>query len=220
MADLRNCERCGTPFEPRREHARFCSARCRVAWNREHTGALRQDASALDWSIVAMRDTTQRLARARVRDRVQAVAVVSEAVWWVTIVDATLVRYHPEAYDRTMAAQPPAERQLTEETFAGLRFVRNWMGYHADPADFVQPQQGAPAAAGARITGWTWRPMPKPVLGWLPPRGRAWERARYDAYQAQLAGHTIGETFRRATAFLTLACPEASPTGAVSAQAG
>jgi len=30
---------------------------------------------------------------------------------------------------------------------------------------------------------------------------------RYRAYQAQLAGHTIGETFGRAAAFLKLAAP-------------
>jgi endogenous inhibitor of DNA gyrase (YacG/DUF329 family) len=30
----RNCDYCGEPFAAQREHARFCSARCRVAWNR------------------------------------------------------------------------------------------------------------------------------------------------------------------------------------------
>ena len=34
VTDSRNCEQCGVLFTPRREHARFCSARCRVAWNR------------------------------------------------------------------------------------------------------------------------------------------------------------------------------------------
>ena len=49
--------------------------------------------------------------------------------------------------------------------------------------------------------------MPEPDLGSLPPRGQAWEMTRYRAYQAQLAGHTIGETFGRAAAFLKLAAP-------------
>ena len=31
---------------------------------------------------------------------------------------------------------------------------------------------------------------------------------RYQAYQAQLAGHTIGETFGRASAFLKLAAAD------------
>ena len=51
--------------------------------------------SALQWSITAMSDTTERLARVNAGDRPQAFALIGEAVWWVTIVDATLVRYHP-----------------------------------------------------------------------------------------------------------------------------
>jgi hypothetical protein len=43
----RTCEQCGTVFAPRREHARFCRPRCRVAWNREHTGDPQAEASAL-----------------------------------------------------------------------------------------------------------------------------------------------------------------------------
>ncbi len=35
--------------------------------------------------------------------------------------------------------------------------------------------------------------------------------ARYRAYQAHLAGHTIGETFRQAVAFLTLTGAAAGP---------
>ena len=40
--------------------------------------------------------------------------------------------------------------------------------------------------------------MPLPVLASLPPQAQAWEMTRYQAYQDRLAGHTIGETFRRA----------------------
>jgi hypothetical protein len=32
---MRNCDRCGDPFAVTRPHARFCSARCRVAANRD-----------------------------------------------------------------------------------------------------------------------------------------------------------------------------------------
>ena len=81
-------------FAPRREHARFCRPRCRVAWNREHTGDPQAEATALEWSITAMRDAIQRLSRDQVLDHAQGFAVISEAVWSVTIVDATLVRYH------------------------------------------------------------------------------------------------------------------------------
>jgi hypothetical protein len=218
VADTRSCEQCGVVFEPRREHARFCSARCRVAWNREHAGDQAGGDSALAWSVAAMRETAQRLAAARPADRAQGFAVVSDAVWWVTMVDATLVRYHPGAYDRVLAGLGRAGRELTEGTLAGLRFVRNRMGYHEDYADFVRPPAGAGGPPDAGVAAWTWKPLPEPALGPLPPRGRAWERARYRAYQDCLAGHRVGETFERAAEFLTLA--SAGPPGrATAAQA-
>src|ERR1700685_1869978 len=140
MAETRRCERCGMEFMPKREHARFCSARCRVAWNRENWNRVNRDqqkwgsenweygarghqgteTSALSWAIIAMRDTTERLGKVRASDRAQAFAVIGEAVWWVTIVDATLVRYYPDEYDNTLAAQPTRQRRIIEGTFGGL----------------------------------------------------------------------------------------------------
>ena len=167
VADHRNCGQCGTSFVPRREHARFCSARCRAAWNREHSGDAAAGASALQWSVTAMSDTTGRLPRMRAADRPRAFAVISEAVWWVTIVDATLVRHHPDAYDAVLAGQAPAERQLTEGILAGLRFVRNRIGDEADLAEFIEPGDAGPGAGEGRIRGWTWKPVPVPALGSL-----------------------------------------------------
>jgi hypothetical protein len=200
MADTRNCEQCGTEFAPRREHARFCSARCRVAWNREHTSERAAEESALGWSVTAMRETAGRLLRMTARDRSRGFAVISEAVWWVTIVDGTLVRYHPDTYDGVLDGQPPARRRAIEETLGGLRFVRNRMGHYLDPDDLIQPAR----PADSRITAWTWKPVPAPALESLSPRGQAWEMTRYRAYQAQLAGRPVGETFERAVAFLEL----------------
>jgi hypothetical protein len=154
MAEVRNCEQCDVVFAPRRGHARFCSARCRDAWNREHARRHPAQATALSWSITAMRDVTGRLWRARAGDQARAVAAVSEAVWWVTIVDATLVRHHPDAYDQVLASQTPPQRQLLENTLAGLRFVRNQMGHHCDPADFVCPAPGRPRGDKDRISTW------------------------------------------------------------------
>jgi hypothetical protein len=205
VVDTRTCEQCGTLFAPRREHARFCSARCRVAWNRQHASDRAAEASALDWSIIAMRDATGRVLRAHVSGGPQAFAMISETVWWVTIVDATLVRYHPDTYNGVLTRQAAAERALIEGTLAGLRFVRNRMGYYADPADFIQPREGRSARGAGPITAWAWKPLPEPALASLPPRGQEWELARYQAYQAQLCGHTMGETFGRAAAFLSLA---------------
>ena len=145
MSETRSCEQCGEEFKPRREHARFCSARCRVAWNRQHVGDPPTGAGALGWTITAMRDTVDRLLRARASDRPHGFAAVSEAVWWVTLVDATLVRYHPEVYNAVLAGHGEDERCVIEGTFGGLRFVRNWMGYHLDHSNFVEPQ-GSPGA--------------------------------------------------------------------------
>jgi hypothetical protein len=211
VRDTRNCEQCGALFARRREHARFCSCSCRIAWNREHAGDLTAEANALDWSVAAMCDATGRLTGLTAGEPSAAFAVISEAVWWVTIVDATLIRYHLDAYERVMTGQPGARRRLIEGTFGGLRFVRNQMGYHLDYPDFIESGPPRPEA-GDRITAWSWRSLPEPVVAWLPPRGQAWEMARYQAYEACLAGHAIEPTFRRAATFLKLA--SADPTAA------
>ena len=70
MADLRNCDHCGTAFDPRREHERFCSALCRRAWNSEHTGGPPTGDAALGWSVTAMADAADRLAAARAMDEI------------------------------------------------------------------------------------------------------------------------------------------------------
>jgi hypothetical protein len=129
--------------------------------------------------------------------------VISEAVWWVTMVDATLMRYHPDIYGGVLARQDAAQRRITEDTFGGLRFVRNRMGYDTDPAEFIQPRNSG--AGAGRIAAWAWKPVPEPALASLTQRAREWEMTRYRAYQAQLAGQTVGETFGRAAAFLQLA---------------
>jgi hypothetical protein len=211
MGEDRACEQCGAAFTPRREHARFCSARCRVAWNR----AARADkppaeASALKWAITAMSDTTDRLPRVTKVDQPRAFAVISEAVWWVTIVDGTLVRYHPEAYDSELRSRPETERALIEETLAGLRFVRNQMGHDVDHVDFIRPRDSASRNAAGRIMDWTWNQVPEPACETLSPRGQDWELTRYRAYESRLAGQAVGETFRRAADFLKLAAAGAT----------
>ena len=173
----------------------------------------------MQWSVSAMSDTTERLPRVRAANQPRAFAVIGEAVWWVTIVDATLVRHHPDEYDAAMAGHAPAERRLIEGTLAGLRFVRNRMGQEVDHVDFIRPDSRRASARDVRITAWTWTSLPGPALDSLPPRGRAWEMTRYRAYQAHLAGHTVGEVFGRATAFLRLAAAGAPPIPDVSAQA-
>jgi hypothetical protein len=85
-----------------------------------------------------------------------------------------------------------AERRTTEDTFAGLRFVRNRMGYDDDPTDLIQPLDPSPvspslsslldpevsARASARVAHpwpcWyrraTRRPWPRPSSASWPSR--------------------------------------------------
>lgn len=213
MPDARPCDQCGTLFVPRREHGRFCSTRCRVAWNRGSTEYPPSEANALDWSIAAMVETVDRLPRVKARDGVRAITIIGEAVWWVTIVDATMVRYHPDVYDRVLARVPAAERPLIEESLAGLRYVRNHMGHHIDHVDFVRagpPRRDAPRDQAAT---WTWCPLPPPVVTALSRRAREWELGRYQAYQRRLADRPVAEAFGRARSFLLEAAAAAVPSG-------
>jgi hypothetical protein len=209
QADIRKCEQCGTPFVPQREHARFCTALCRGAWNSEQAGDLAADASALSWSVIAMGEGMQQLSQVGTDNLPRAFTVITEAVWWVTIVDATLVRHHPEPYESVMAAQAPAQRDQIEGTLAGLRFVRNKIGGGTGLREFAGPGTSVRHAGLGMVANWTWRTVPESAVGPLPPRGRAWEKARYQGYQSQLAGRTIIETFGRAAAFLNLAAANA-----------
>ena len=219
VVDRRNCVQCGTLFVPRREHARFCSSGCRVAWNRERGGDPAVKVSALQWSISGMSDTIERLATVNAGDRPQAFALIGEAVWCVTIVDATLVRYHAEVYDAVLADQTDAEGPLIEGMLAGLRFVRNRMGGEVDLAEFIEPCAPGPGADEGPVTDWTWKSVPEPAFAWLSPRAQSWEMTRYRAYQDQLAGHTIGEIFGRAVAFLELTAANAPSLTDVTAHA-
>jgi anti-sigma B factor antagonist len=216
VADSRACEQCGIGFVPQREHARFCSADCRAAWNREHMGDPAVEASALQWSVTAMSEATGRLAEVKVWDRPRAFAAIGETVWWITMVDATLVRHHPGLYDAARAARGPAG-ELIDQTLAGLRFVRNWMGRDGGLSELIET--GGLSTGNRRITRWTWKPAPEPVLASFPPRGRAWEMARYRAYQAHLVGDAIGQTFGRAVTFLTLTGANAASATVISTDA-
>jgi hypothetical protein len=218
--DIRKCEQCGTSFAPRREHDRFCSAPCRAVWNRDHAGDLAAAASALAWSVTAMTDATQRLSQVLAADQPRGFAVISEVVWRITIVDATLVRHHPAAYDSAMASQAPAQRELVEGTLAGLRFVRNRIGGDGDLAGIIETSQASSRAGEDSITGWLWRPAPEPTSTSLPSRRQAWERARHRGYQERLADRTIGETLGRAAAFLALAASNAQAITDAAVQAG
>ena len=214
MNDIRDCEQCGTPFTPRREHARFCSARCRVAWNRADRANPADDTSALAWAVAAMTEATERLPRVAGLDRRRAFAVISEAVWWVTIVDGNLVRYHPDLYDSELAGRSDANRLEVEETLAGLRFVRNQIGHDIDRGDFIRSVSGA---GPPHARDWTWASLPEPAGESLSPRGLEWELTRYNAYQSRLAGRSVVTTFRCAASFLKIVAAGITPAEDVHA---
>lgn len=182
---------------------RICD--CRAAWDREHLAEPAMEADALIRSVGAMNNATARLPAMRAWDKPQALAAIEEAVWWITLVDATLTRHHPRACTTVLAARTPAERPLIKDTLDGLCFVRKSIG-QAGLEDIISADPDT-----RRITRWAWNPVPEPALARLPPRAQARERTRWQAYQASLAGRTIGKTLCRAAAFLTL-----TSTGAAS----
>jgi hypothetical protein len=160
-----------------------------------------------------MSEATGRLSAVKPWHQEQALAAIGEAVWWITMVDATLLRHHQRAYDAALAASTPAGRQHIEQTLAGLRFIRNWISREGGLDDAINTGTGT---GTRRITRWTWQPLSEPALAWLPPRAQAWELARYRAYQACLAGRTIGKTFHHAVTFLTLTGADAASIPATS----
>jgi hypothetical protein len=129
------------PSSSRGVSARFCSAACRITWNRANASGQLTGDTPLTWSVSALEETVERLCKAEAMNLPEALAVISEAIWWVTLVDATMVRYHHDAYDHALADLDDSDRNITEGTFTGLRFVRNCMGHYLDPADFIQPRQ-------------------------------------------------------------------------------
>ena len=139
-------------------------------------------AVAIDWSVIAMTEAAGRLAVAGAWDLHRVAAAVGETVWWVTLVDATLVRYHLRDYESALASKE-VRRRKTEGTLEGLRYVRNQLGKSVEPAEFVRPAVGDDGAGG-----WAWRPLPEPGLEALASRARQWELSRYRAYQGRLAG--------------------------------
>jgi hypothetical protein len=177
-----------------------------MTWNDDHAGVAAAPAAAIDWSVAAMAESAARLSFSGEWDLARVSEGVSDAVWWVTLVDATLVRYHPRNYEGALAGRS-ARRRQTEQTLEGLRYVRNQLGASADPASLIRP------AVDGGTGQWTWRPLPPPDLSDRGSRARKWELSRYRAYQERLAGCDITETFAWCAEFLTLAASLAGQAG-------
>lgn len=210
MTDIRECDQCGTMFVPPREHARFCSAECRIAWNQDNAMAP-TGGKTLQWAVAAQQTAIERLLTATAREPQHVFTVISEAVWWTTIVDANLVRYHPDAYRELLTSRTDADQQAIDQTLAGLRFVRNQMSYGLGHDDLISQPEQPPSSPDAAIASWTWKPVREAALADLPEGNRDWESTRHHAYQAQLAGQPIGTAFTEASPFLHRVCAAALP---------
>jgi hypothetical protein len=224
MTGSRSCAQCGTVFAPRREHARFCSAECRIRWNRDHLTDSVAEERALEWSLAGMRDITERLAACRPEDAAVAFSAVAEAVWWVTIIDARLIRQYMDIYDAVLDAHSATQRPMIEGTLAGLRFVRNQSANETFSASFISPPADSDRPSsnghGSGVTAaWHWNSIPEPALSQLPDDIRSWEQDRYQAYQAWLADHLIADVFGRATGFLNLAAARVAAVASALAAA-
>ncbi len=210
MTETRDCAQCGTEFVPPREHARFCSAGCRIAWN-QHNATAPTGGKTLQWAVAALQSAAERLLAATAREPQDAFTVIGEAVWWTTIVDANLVRYHADTYRELLASRTVAEQQAIEQTLAGLRFVRNQMACQLGHDDLISQPDQLSGRPDVPVATWTWKPVREPGLDDLPESNRAWEKTRHRAYQAQLAGQPIGTAFTQATPFLHRVCVTALP---------
>jgi hypothetical protein len=210
----RRCAQCGTVFAPRREHARFCSPDCRVGWNRDHLTDAVAEERALQWSLTGMQDVIEQLDVDRPADQAAAFSAVAEAVWWITIIDARLIRQYMDLYDSVLAAHVRADQPMIEGTLAGLRFVRNQMCADG-PGRFIEP----PASVGngvAVTAAWRWAHRPQPQLSDMPAHMQPWVMTRYQAYEQWLAGGSVGRAFQRAAGFLNLAATRATASALTS----
>src|ERR1700733_4076849 len=89
---------------------------------RGHVGGGGQDSAGgvrsagdggLEWSVAAMTNALRRLAEVGA-DGPRSVAAATEAVWWITTVDAAMGRQHPGAYRRALAHLDPAASRAVE----------------------------------------------------------------------------------------------------------
>ena len=150
MADIRHCDQCGRAFEPRREHARFCSAPCRVAWNREHRRDPATELRALDWSVAGLAELAPRLAALSARRPGPGGGGGQRGGLAGHDRGRHADQVLPGRVRRGAGPAAPSQRRLIEGTMAGLRFVRNRMRSEAERDAFIcAPAAVEPSGAGA-----------------------------------------------------------------------
>jgi hypothetical protein len=163
-------------------------------------------ATALDWSIKALNDATERVNRIAASDLPRAFAAIGEVVWWVTIVSDTLRHDHRAAFEQAATLTFPDPRG----TLSGLRSVRNRIGHKVDLVDYIQPVASREWSADGRITAWAWNSVAPPEQGDRSDRQHQRDVELHRAYESELAGQNIWQPFILATGFLRpgLSCPQ------------
>jgi hypothetical protein len=152
-------------------------------------------ATALDWSLQAMLEATNRVNMVHASTVSQAFAAIGESVWWITMVDDNIRARYGKAYNRAAKGTVPHPG----ETMRGLRSVRNRIGHEVEVVDFIVAIGSRSDRGDGRISAWAWQSVPS-------PRSRApREVASHRAYETALAGNNIVHTFGLASGFLQAA---------------
>jgi hypothetical protein len=154
-------------------------------------------ATALEWSLMAMNDATDRVNKIAASDLPGAFAAIGEAVWWITIVNDTLRHNHPAAYQQAAGLTSPDPA----DTINGLRSVRNRIGHKVDLVDFICPVAAREWSADGRITAWAWKPVPPPDQSDRTGRQHKRDLELHHGYTSALADRNIWQPFMLATGF-------------------
>ncbi len=154
-------------------------------------------AAALDWSVKALNDATDRVSKIASADLPRAFAAIGEAVWWVTIVNDTLRHNHRAACAQAATLTSPDPTG----TLNGLRSVRNRIGHKVDLVDYIQPVASREWSADGRVTAWAWKPVAPPERGDRTDAQHRRDIELHRAYESELAGQNIWQAFMLATGF-------------------
>jgi hypothetical protein len=156
-------------------------------------------ATALDWSMKALNDATDRVNKIAASDLPRAFAAIGEAVWWVTIVNDGLRHNYRAAYEQaaTLTSPDPAG------TLNGLRSVRNRIGHKVDLVDYIQPVASREWSADGRVTAWAWQPVAPPEQGDRSGAQHRRDAELHRAYERELASKNIWQPFMLATGFFS-----------------
>ena len=153
--------------------------------------------TALEWSVTAMNDATDRINKIPATDLPRAFAAIGEAVWWITIVNDTLRHNHRGAHDQAAVLTAPDPT----DTINGLRSVRNRVGHKVDLVDFLEPLASRAWSADGRITAWAWKAVMPPERGDRGTRDHRRDLELHQAYERTLVGQNIWQPFMLATGF-------------------